>query len=72
MGWPRPDKKHWLELGGYIECLLIESLKLASCLKLPHHEGVGGVEDFVSTKEYEKHIKKNKKWSSKRKEKSIS
>ena len=48
------------------------SLKLAACLKLSHHEGAGGVEDFVYTKEYEKHIKKNKKWSSKRKKKSIS
>ena len=48
------------------------SLKLAACLKLPHHEGAGGVEDFVSTKEYEKYIKKNRKWSSKRMKKSKS
>ena len=46
------------------------SLKLAACLELPHHEGAGGVEDSISTKEYEEHIKKNKKWSSKKKKKS--
>ena len=46
------------------------SLKLAASLELPHHEGAGGVEDFVSTEEYKKHIKKNEKWSSKKSKKS--
>ena len=27
--------------------LNISSLKLAACLELPHHEGAGGVEDFI-------------------------
>ena len=37
------------------------SIKLAASLDIPHHEGAGGEEDFVSKGEYEKHIKKNKK-----------
>ena len=46
------------------------SLKLPAYLELPHHEGAGGVEDFIFTKEYKKHMKKNKKWSSKKNKKS--
>jgi len=43
------------------------SIKLAASLDIPHHEGTGGEEDFVSKGEYGKHINKNKRWASKRK-----
>ena len=43
------------------------SIKLAASLSIPHHEGAGGEEDFVSKGEYEKHIQKNKRWASKKK-----
>ena len=42
------------------------SIELAVNLSIPHHEGAGGEEDFVSKREYEKHIKKNKRWASKK------
>ena len=42
------------------------SIKLAASLEIPHHEGAGGEDNFVSKKEYKKHVKKNEKWASKR------
>ena len=45
------------------------SIELAASLNILHHEGAGGEEDFVSKGEYEKHIKKNKRWASKKKNK---
>ena len=48
------------------------SIKLAASLDIPHHEDAGGEEeDFVSKGEYEKHIKKNRKWASKKKKKEL-
>ena len=42
-------------------------MNLAASLSTPHHEGAGGEEDFGSKGEYEKHIRKNKRWASKEK-----
>ena len=43
------------------------SMNLAASLSIPHHEGAGGEEDFVSKREHDKHIRKNKRWASKKK-----
>ena len=43
------------------------SIELAASLDIPHHEDAGRKEDFVSKREHEKHISKNKRWASKRK-----
>ena len=45
------------------------SIQLAASLVIPHHEGAGGEEDFVSKGEYEKHKKKNEKWAAKKNKK---
>jgi hypothetical protein len=36
------------------------TIKLASRLKIPHHEGAGGVEDFVDKEAFQRHVKKVK------------
>jgi len=33
---------------------------LASRLEIPHHEGAGGVEDFVDKEAFQRHVKKVK------------
>ena len=43
------------------------SMNLAASLSIPHHGGAGGEEDSVSKREHEKHIRKNKRWASKKK-----
>ena len=42
------------------------SIRLAASLEIPHHEGAGGENNFVSKEEYKKRVKKNGKWASKR------
>jgi transcriptional antiterminator len=42
-------------------------MNLAASLSIPHHLGAGGEEDFVSKREHDKHIRKNKRWASKKK-----
>ena len=54
---------------GLMGVLNSTSIDLAANLSIPHHEGAGGEEDFVSKGEYEKYIKKNKRWASKKKKK---
>jgi hypothetical protein len=34
--------------------------RLASLLSIPHHEGAGGVEDFVDRDTFQKHVKRVK------------
>jgi hypothetical protein len=36
------------------------TIKLASQLKIPHHEGAGGVEDFVDKETFQRHVKRVK------------
>ena len=33
-----------------------ETIKIASKLEIPHHEGAGGIEDFVNGEAFQKHI----------------
>jgi hypothetical protein len=34
------------------------TIKLAAQLEIPHHEGAGGVDDFVDKKTFQKHVRK--------------
>ncbi len=34
------------------------TIKLAAQLDIPHHEGAGGVEDFVDKETFQKHVKR--------------
>jgi hypothetical protein len=36
------------------------TIKLASQLSIPHHEGAGGVEDFVDRASFQKHVNRVK------------
>ena len=36
------------------------TIKLAAELDIPHHEGAGGVEDFVDRDSFQKHLKRVK------------
>jgi hypothetical protein len=36
------------------------TIKLASRLEIPHHEGAGGVEDFVDKETFQRHVKRVK------------
>ncbi len=36
------------------------TIRLASLLNIPHHEGAGGVEDFVDRDTFQKHVKRVK------------
>ena len=35
-----------------------KTVKIAAQLDIPHHEGAGGVEDFVDKESFQKHVKK--------------
>ena len=35
-----------------------ETVRIAAQLDVPHHEGAGGVEDFVDKESFQKHIKR--------------
>ena len=34
------------------------TLKLAAQLDIPHHEGAGGVDDFIDKETFQKHVKR--------------
>ena len=34
------------------------TIKIAANLEIPHHEGAGGVEDFVDKEAFQKHVKR--------------
>ena len=34
------------------------TIKIAAMLEIPHHEGAGGVEDFVDKEAFQKHVKR--------------
>ncbi len=34
------------------------TIKIAANLEIPHHEGAGGVEDFVDKEAFKKHVKR--------------
>ena len=50
----------------FVGVLNSTSIRLAASLEIPHHEGAGGEESFVSKEEHKKRIMKNEKWASKR------
>jgi hypothetical protein len=35
-----------------------DTIKIAANLETPHHEGAGGVEDFVDKEAFKKHVKR--------------
>ena len=35
-----------------------ETVRIAAHLDVPHHEGAGGVEDFVDKESFQKHVKR--------------
>jgi hypothetical protein len=35
-----------------------KTVKIAAQLEIPHHEGAGGVDDFVDRESFQKHVKR--------------
>ncbi len=35
-----------------------KTVKIAAQLNIPHHEGAGGIEDFVDNESFQKHVKR--------------
>jgi hypothetical protein len=35
-----------------------DTIKIAAKIEIPHHEGAGGVEDFVEKEAFQKHVKR--------------
>jgi hypothetical protein len=35
-----------------------DTIKIAATMEIPHHEGAGGVEDFVDKEAFQKHVKR--------------
>ncbi len=44
-----------------LEKLDTKTLKIAAQLDIPHHEGAGGIEDFVDNESIQKHVKRVRK-----------